>query len=79
MKGVVKALTLCEYGIMISALIKDLGGIRKVAAETGSTRGAVANWSHRNTVPWKYRHAVARMAAKLAVQLPDNFWNEEAA
>lgn len=64
---------------MAKQLIDALGGIRPVADALGTSPGAVANWRLRNTIPWKHRHGVARIAANLGVSLPDGFWSAEAA
>lgn len=61
---------------MIKQLIDALGGIKVVADALDTSNGAVANWRLRNSVPWRHRHALASLAAKHAVQLPENFWSD---
>jgi len=61
-------------------LLDDLGGNQAVALALGTTASAVANWKLPNrSIPWRKRHAVARLAAERGVQLPADFWTEAAA
>lgn len=65
---------------MESELIKALGGNRAVAEALGTAPNVVANWQQPNrSIPWKRRHAIARIAAERGVPLPENFWAEQAA
>ena len=60
-------------------LIEALGGTRPVAEALGVAPNVVHNWRTRDTVPWRRRHAVARIAAERGVALPSDFWAEDAA
>lgn len=65
---------------MSKQLIQDLGGAKKLAAALETTHGAVRNWQlDGRAVPWKYRPAVARMAAERGIPLPEGFWEVRAA
>ena len=65
---------------MTKELIDQLGGIKAVAAALETTPSAVANWRLAGReIPWKRRHAIARLAAELGVSLPADFWGEQAA
>lgn len=60
---------------MAKELIKSLGGAKVVAEALNVSPSAVANWMMPNRdVPWRHRHAIARVAAQQGVTLPDNFW-----
>ena len=63
---------------MVNELIKGLGGNQAVADALGVAPNAVANW-HTRGIPWKRRHAIARMAADRGLTLPADFWGQEAA
>ena len=63
---------------MSKQLIEQLGGVKAVALTIGTSEGSVFNWRLRDTIPWRHRHAIARMAAERAVDLPDNFWADAA-
>lgn len=65
---------------MLKAFIGELGGTKRVAEELGVKHGAVRMWlTPGRSVPWKHRHALARLAADRAVQLPEGYWQAEAA
>ena len=56
-------------------LIKELGGPAKLAKLLGIERTAVANWRQADRgIPWRFRPAVANLALKHGVTLPDDFW-----
>lgn len=58
---------------MHAELIDELGGVTKVARALGIARLAVVgNWRARG-VPWKYRQAIATLAAASHVDLPRDF------
>ena len=60
---------------MAKELIKSLGGAKAVAEALNVSPSAVANWMMPDRdVPWRHRHAVARVAAQQGVTLPENFW-----
>ena len=61
---------------MTKELIDALGGNKAVAKAINASAGAIANWRLRDTIPWRYRHAIARLAAEQAVALPQDFWTE---
>lgn len=54
-------------------IITELGGTKLVADALGVQTNVVANWRVRG-IPWKRRHAVARLAADLGKPLPSSFW-----
>lgn len=62
-----------------ATFIEKLGGNKAVAELLGKSPGAVAMWRLRNCIPWKYRPALARIAAERAIPLPEDFWEEAAA
>lgn len=65
---------------MSSELIKKLGGAKRVADDLNTSHGAVRNWMLKGrSIPWRYRPAIARIAAERAVQLPEDFWEGVAA
>jgi hypothetical protein len=65
---------------MSRELIVALGGAKAVADRLNTTHGAVRNWMlDGRSIPWRYRPALARIAAERAVPLPENFWEESAA
>lgn len=65
---------------MSRELIEKLGGAKRVADDLNTTHGAVRNWMLSDrSIPWRYRPALARLAAERAVQLPENFWEGMAA
>jgi DNA-binding transcriptional regulator YdaS (Cro superfamily) len=65
---------------MSRELIVALGGAKAVADRLNTTHGAVRNWMlDGRAIPWKYRPAIARIAAERAVQLPETFWEGIAA
>lgn len=65
---------------MSRELIEKLGGAKKVADDLRTTHGAVRNWMlSGRSIPWRYRPAIARIAAERAVQLPADFWDGVAA
>ena len=65
---------------MSRELIQALGGSKAVAESLKTSRGAVRNWMlDGRSIPWKYRPALARIAADRAVPLPENFWEGIAA
>jgi hypothetical protein len=60
---------------MSRKLIEALGGAKKVAADLNTTHGAVRNWMlDGRSIPWRYRPAVAKIAAERGVSLPEDFW-----
>lgn len=65
---------------METEIISALGGNKAVAEALGIGLNVVANWQHEGrTIPWKRRHAIARLAADRGVPLPEGFWAEKAA
>lgn len=65
---------------MENDLIEALGGNKAVAEALGTAPNVVANWRQpERTIPWKRRHAIARLAAQQGVPLPVDFWTENAA
>ena len=65
---------------MSKELIEKLGGAKAVADTLNTTHGAVRNWMLPDrSIPWRYRPALARIAAQRAVPLPENFWEGLAA
>jgi len=56
-------------------ILDQLGGNKIVADALNVSPGAVANWRlpSRN-IPWRFRHAIARLAAERGVTLPNDFW-----
>ncbi len=65
---------------MSKQLINELGGPKAVADRLKTSHGAVRNWMLADrSIPWKYRPAIARLAAERAVQLPADFWEGLAA
>jgi hypothetical protein len=64
---------------MHAELIDALGGIAIVAEHCGVRNlSTVGNWRVRG-VSWPYRRAVAALAKKKRVTLPDGFLGQEAA
>ncbi|RPI59353.1 MAG: hypothetical protein EHM48_09030 [Planctomycetaceae bacterium] len=60
---------------MTKQLIDDLGGIKAVSEALGVDRSAVGNWRLKGrSIPWRWRPAIARLAADKAVNLPADFW-----
>jgi hypothetical protein len=60
---------------MSRELIKALGGTKAVAADLKVSDGAVRNWMLEDrSIPWRYRPAMAKVAAERGVPLPDDFW-----
>jgi len=56
-------------------LIDELGGVKAVAEALGLNSNVVANWKlEGRSIPWKRRHAIARLAADRGVALPGDFW-----
>jgi hypothetical protein len=53
-------------------LIKALGGTTAVARALGEKPGVVNNWNERG-IPWKWRPAVAELARKNKIELPEGF------
>jgi len=65
---------------MANQIIDALGGTKALAEALGVSANVVGNWRLPDRgIPWKRRHAIARLAAERGVRLPDDFWNEEAA
>lgn len=65
---------------MSRELIEKLGGAKRVADDLNATHGAVRNWMLAGrSIPWRFRPAIARIAAERAVQLPEDFWEGVAA
>ena len=65
---------------MSRELIEKLGGAKTVASDLNTTPGAVRNWMlDSRSIPWRFRPAIARIAAERAVPLPENFWEGIAA
>jgi hypothetical protein len=62
---------------MAHDLITDLGGTKAVADALGVNSNVVANWRARG-IPWRRRHAIARLAAQLGKPLPQSFWETAA-
>ena len=62
-----------------SIFIDELGGPKVVAELLGKNAGAVAMWRTRNSIPWRYRPALAKVAAERGLSLPEDFWGEAAA
>lgn len=60
-------------------LIEQLGGVEAVATALGQRRNVVWNWCDRDAVPWRWRPAIAAMAKKKRVSVPDTFLIPEAA
>lgn len=60
-------------------LISKLGSNKDVASQLNVKPGAVAMWRSRDTIPWKFRPVIARIAAERAIPLPENFWEGAAA
>lgn len=61
-------------------IIDKLGGNAAVAKALNAKPNAVANWKlPARDIPWRYRPAIARLAAERAVTLPENFWDGVAA
>lgn len=58
---------------MAPDLIDQLGGNGAVAEALKAAPNAVANWRTRG-IPWKRRHAIARLAADRGVSLPPDYW-----
>jgi hypothetical protein len=60
---------------MSRQLIIALGGTKQVAADLKCSRGAVRNWMlEGRSIPWRFRPAIAKLAAERAVPLPEDFW-----
>jgi hypothetical protein len=60
---------------MSRELIEALGGAKQVAADLRCSHGAVRNWMlEGRSIPWRFRPAIARIAADRGVALPENFW-----
>lgn len=59
---------------MHDELIKALGGNVAVAEAVSVSRFVVANWCSRG-VSWRYRPAVAKLAAERGVDLPAGYWD----
>ena len=56
-------------------LIDQLGGIAAIADHLAVTRTSVSNWRLEGRgIPWKFRPALARLAADRAIALPDDYW-----
>lgn len=65
---------------MSKELIKALGGSKQVAADLNVSRGAVRNWQLAGrSIPWRFRPAIAKIAAERGVPLPEKFWETVAA
>lgn len=79
-KGLHYPTTCDNVPVMSRQLIESLGGAKRVADDLSTTHGAVRNWMLAGrSIPWRYRPAIARLAAERAVQLPVDFWEGVAA
>lgn len=59
---------------MSKELIDALGGVKAVAEQLNTSPGAVANWRlPERSIPWRWRPALAELAAKCGVSLPAGF------
>lgn len=64
---------------MAIQLIDDLGGVKAVATALGVNSNVVANWKlDGRGIPWKRRHALAKIAAERGIALPSDFWADAA-
>lgn len=55
--------------------IVSLGGNKAVADALSVDRSAVGNWLNEGRdIPWRHRPALARLATRMAVPLPEWFW-----
>lgn len=64
---------------MASEIIEALGGNKAVSEALGVAPNVVANWQLPNRdIPWKRRHAIARLAAERGITLPADFWGQAA-
>jgi hypothetical protein len=60
---------------MSRQLIEALGGSKQVANDLDCSAGAVRNWMlEGRSIPWRFRPAIAKIAAERAVSLPEDFW-----
>jgi len=60
---------------MSRQLIEALGGARQVSTDLNCSHGAVRNWMlEGRSIPWRFRPAIAKIAAERAVPLPEDFW-----
>jgi DNA-binding transcriptional regulator YdaS (Cro superfamily) len=65
---------------MSKQLIEALGGAKQLAADLRASPGAVRNWMlGGRSIPWRYRPAIAKIAAERGVPLPEDFWQVAAA
>ena len=62
----------------MNKFIDDLGGPTFVAEKLGIKRTSVTAWKLREKIPWQHRPALARLATRQAVALPEGFWGVEA-
>jgi len=63
---------MCEIVVMKTSLIDALGGSAAVAKALGVSLSAVSNWRSR-PIPWRWRPALAALARREGVELPDDF------
>ena len=70
---------MCDNVIMSKNLIAQLGGVEAVATALGQRRNVVWNWCDRDTVPWRWRPAIAALAKTKGFAVPDTFLIPEAA
>ena len=56
----------------MSSLIERLGGAAQVAKELGLKPNVVGNWTERG-VAWKWRPALAALADRRGIPVPDDF------
>jgi len=57
--------------------LDSLGRTTDIAEMLQTTPNAVSNWRQRG-IPWKKRPAIAALAAQRGIDLPADFWAENA-
>lgn len=62
-----------------SVLIDELGGAPAVARTLNLKTNVVSNWHKRGRIPWRWRPAIARLAASKEILVAADFLESEAA
>lgn len=55
-----------------AAFIESLGDTGAVAAKLGQRDSTISNWKQRS-IPWRWRMAIAEIAKKEGVDMPEGF------
>lgn len=60
--------------VVISELVRKLGGPTVIADEIGAQAASVAAWSRLGRIPWKWRWLVRQMAKRDRISLSADDW-----